>query len=142
MEAYIDSKNGGNGWYKIVDSPQQARAVINAGKLAVVLGIEVDHLFNCRTLRDCTEQDVRQELEKYYNKGVRHVFPIHFSDNGVGGHSHIHSPVKGCFDSGLRGRRLYLSAVWTLVVGGLQQPWPDEPRRVPRAGNDTQTYDS
>jgi microsomal dipeptidase-like Zn-dependent dipeptidase len=85
MAAYIDSKNGGDGWYKIVDSPQQARAVINAGKLAVVLGIEVDHLFNCRTLRDCTEQDVRQALEKYYNKGVRHVFPIHFNDNAFGG---------------------------------------------------------
>lgn len=85
MQAYIDSKNGGDGWYKIVDSPQQARDVINAGKLAVVLGIEVDHLFNCRTLHDCTEQDVRRELEKYYNQGVRHVFPVHFNDNAFGG---------------------------------------------------------
>jgi hypothetical protein len=85
MEAYIDRKNNGDGWYKIVYSPQQARDVINAGKLAVVLGIEVDHLFNCRTERDCTEQDVRQALEKYYNQGIRHVFPLHFSDNAFGG---------------------------------------------------------
>src|SRR5215831_13725549 len=62
MQAYIDGKNNGDGWYKIVDSPQQAREVINAGKLAVVLGIEVDHLFNCHTLQDCTEQDVRRGL--------------------------------------------------------------------------------
>src|SRR6266542_1669539 len=50
MEAHIDKKNGGlgKGWYRIVYSPEQARRVMDAGKLAVVLGIEVDYLFNAR----------------------------------------------------------------------------------------------
>ena len=38
---------GGCGWYRIVTNPADARAVINAGKLAVVLGVEVDTLFDC-----------------------------------------------------------------------------------------------
>jgi len=39
MQSYIDSKAGGAGlgWYRIVKSPSEARAVIAQGKLAVVL---------------------------------------------------------------------------------------------------------
>ena len=38
----------GQGWFRIVTTPQQARDAVRAGKLAVVLGIEVDNLFNCK----------------------------------------------------------------------------------------------
>lgn len=87
MEAYIDQKSGGagQGWYRIVYTPEQARDVIASGNLAVVLGIEVDHLFNCHNESDLNEEQLRQELDRYYNKGVRHVFPIHFGNNGYGG---------------------------------------------------------
>jgi microsomal dipeptidase-like Zn-dependent dipeptidase len=87
MEAYLDGDSGGHGrgWYRIVRTPDEARAVIQAGKLAVVLGIEVDHLFNCRTEGDLSERQLRQELDRYYAMGVRHVFPIHYGDNGFGG---------------------------------------------------------
>jgi microsomal dipeptidase-like Zn-dependent dipeptidase len=87
MEAYIDRKSGGpgQGWYRIVYTPRQAREVIEAGKLAVVLGIEVDYLFNCRKEGDLTEDQLRQQLDKYYALGVRHIFPIHFANNGFGG---------------------------------------------------------
>jgi microsomal dipeptidase-like Zn-dependent dipeptidase len=87
MEAYIDAKSGGpgKGWYRIVYTPGQARAAIAAGKLAVVLGIEVDYLFGCHAERDLSEQQLRQQLDKYYAIGVRHVFPIHFGNNGFGG---------------------------------------------------------
>ena len=43
LEAYVDAQNGGpgKGWYRIVtDARTEARKVINAGKLAVVMGIE------------------------------------------------------------------------------------------------------
>ena len=36
------------GWFTIVEDPVKARQTIAEGKLAVVLGIEVDHLFNCK----------------------------------------------------------------------------------------------
>src|SRR5207253_2239625 len=56
MQTDIDNRCGGPGcgWYRIVTSPQQAREVINAGKLAVVLGIEVDSLFGCGIDDRCT----------------------------------------------------------------------------------------
>jgi microsomal dipeptidase-like Zn-dependent dipeptidase len=85
MEAYIDDKNGGpgRGWYRIVSSPAEARATITAGKLAVILGIEVDYLFGSQA--DLTADHVRRELDKYFELGVRHIFPIHFGDNAFGG---------------------------------------------------------
>ncbi len=87
MERYIDAKHGGpgRGWYRIVTSSQQAREVIYAGKLAVVLGIEVDSLFNCKLGTGCTVVHVRAALKRYHDMGVRHFFPIHFNSNEYGG---------------------------------------------------------
>ena len=89
MERYIDAQHGGpgKGWFRIVTSPDQARKVIGEGKLAVILGIEVSHLFECRITPEegeerCTEQDVTQRLDQYWNKGVRVLFPVHKYDNG------------------------------------------------------------
>jgi microsomal dipeptidase-like Zn-dependent dipeptidase len=53
FQDYIDriAGNGADrdgGWFRIVRTPEQARRVIAEGKMAVVLGIEVDHLFNCK----------------------------------------------------------------------------------------------
>ena len=48
---------GGCGWYRIVTNPADARAVINAGKLAVVLGVEVDTLFDCGLGTSATRPD-------------------------------------------------------------------------------------
>ena len=64
------------GWYRIVRTPEEAREVIAADKLAVVLGTsQVDHLFNCRNEGDLTADDVRIQLDKYYDLGVRPPFP-------------------------------------------------------------------
>jgi microsomal dipeptidase-like Zn-dependent dipeptidase len=46
FEAWIAANDGG--WFKIVKTPADARNAIKDGKLAVVLGIEVDNLFNCK----------------------------------------------------------------------------------------------
>ena len=51
----------------------------------LVLGIEVDFLFNCRPGGNCTSADVSRELKKHYDLGVRHLHPIHVFDNGFGG---------------------------------------------------------
>ena len=50
FQDYIDQKSGGSGlgWFRIVRTPIEARKVVGDGKLAVVLGIEVDNLFNCK----------------------------------------------------------------------------------------------
>ena len=88
MERYIDALHGGSnkGWFRIVESPAQAREVIAAGKMAVILGIETSDLFRCNiTPRPgdpvCDESYVLEQLDTYYDRGVRVIFPVHKYDN-------------------------------------------------------------
>ncbi len=88
MERYIDALSGGpgNGWFRIVFSPAEAREQIKAGKLAVVLGIETSDLFDCFLVpfgefSKCTEADVVAKLDDYHARGVRVLFPVHKFDN-------------------------------------------------------------
>lgn len=90
LEAYIDAQEGGpgKGWFRIVTTPQEARQVINEGKLAVVLGIEISHLFNCSIKLGqsmCDEAEIDRQLDRLYSLGVRQMFPIHEFDNAFGG---------------------------------------------------------
>ncbi len=97
FQNWLDDEYGGpgKGWFQIVKDPRQAESVIQQGKLAVVLGIEVDNLFNCHRANPdgtpangegpiCSETYVQQQLQKYYSMGVRHIFPIHNFDNAFG----------------------------------------------------------
>jgi microsomal dipeptidase-like Zn-dependent dipeptidase len=93
FERFVDDLAGGagKGWFRIVLSPEEARQVIRDGKLAAVLGIEVDNLFHCK-LREgdrkpgqCTPEGIRRSVDELYARGVRHVFPIHNFDNAFGG---------------------------------------------------------
>ena len=89
MERYIDAQEGGpgEGWFRIVFSPAEAREEIKAGNLAVVLGIETSDLFDCYLVpfgafSACTESDVLVKLDEYHDRGVRALFPVHKYDNG------------------------------------------------------------
>ncbi|UTI62561.1 Coagulation factor 5/8 type domain-containing protein [Paraconexibacter antarcticus] len=91
LEDYIDAQEGGpgKGWFRIVKDPFQARRVINAGKLAVVPGIEVSNLFDCG-LKDgsptCDKAQVDAGLAEAYDKlGVRDMELINKFNNGFGG---------------------------------------------------------
>ncbi len=88
MQRYIDAQWGGEGkgWFRIVRSPAEAREVVAAGKLAVVLGIETSNPFRCYlTPRPggptCDEAWVESQLDAYHERGVRAVFPVHKFDN-------------------------------------------------------------
>jgi microsomal dipeptidase-like Zn-dependent dipeptidase len=109
MESYLNAQchaaspprclGPNKGWFHIVASPTEARQTINGGQLAVVLGIEVDRLFDCRgstsgwsdNSHDCTQltadtqQWISDEVKKYLSAGVRHVFIVHLSDSAFGG---------------------------------------------------------
>ncbi len=90
LQDYIDAQSGGpgKGFFRIVTNPFQARQVINSGKLAVVEGIEVSHLFNCgETLGvpDCSPQKIDAGLAEVRRLGVSTFFPIHKFDNAFGG---------------------------------------------------------
>ena len=89
MERYIDAQSGGpgEGWFRIVLTPEEAREQIRDGKMAVVLGIETSDLFDCfltarGDAKRCTEADVVAKLDDYHARGVRVLFPVHKMDNG------------------------------------------------------------
>lgn len=90
LEEYIDAQEGGpgKGWFRIVYDSATAREVIADGKLAVVMGIENEKLFNCGEfmgMPECTEQQVLERLDEFYALGIRSVFPLHIFDNAFGG---------------------------------------------------------
>jgi hypothetical protein len=77
MERYIDAQNGGpgKGWYRIVTNPDQARRVINAGKMAVVMGIETSVPFGCTEKEGvpdlkCTRESIDRQLDEVRKMGV------------------------------------------------------------------------
>jgi microsomal dipeptidase-like Zn-dependent dipeptidase len=59
-------------WMEVVTKPEDARRAIRQGKLALILGLEMDQL---------TADDILELKEE----GVRHVIPIHLADNHFGG---------------------------------------------------------
>jgi hypothetical protein len=99
LQDYIDAQFGGpgKGFLRIVKTPAEARKVINAGKLAMVLGVEVSEVLDCGQFNDvprCTPEQIDSELDKLRSIGVVSLFPVHKFDNALGG-------VK--FDSGATG---------------------------------------
>jgi microsomal dipeptidase-like Zn-dependent dipeptidase len=113
FQKFVDDNYGvdfedGKGWFRIVTTPKEARDVIRSGKLAVVLGIEMDNLFNCKNkpgADDCPADfglpkdllstfptfanleaptNIEEAVDVIYEMGVRQVFPVHNFDNGFG----------------------------------------------------------
>jgi microsomal dipeptidase-like Zn-dependent dipeptidase len=96
LQGYIDGRNGGagKGWFKIVKSPAEARTAIENGKLAVVLGIETDSLFECKNAGACTNKKIRDKINEYKGYGVRHIFPVHDFDNQFAGAAAFNTVVN------------------------------------------------
>ena len=90
LQDYIDAQSGGpgEGFFRIVTNPFEARKVIADGKLAVVLGIEVSELFNC-SHRDyephCNKEDIDRQLDEVYKLGVRDLELVNKFDNALAG---------------------------------------------------------
>lgn len=140
LEDYIDAQEGGpgRGWFRIVKDPFEARRVINAGKLAVVPGIEVSNLFDCG-LRDgsptCDRAQVDRGLAEAYDElGVRDMELINKFDNGFGG-------VAG--DAGTTGllvnsaNRLETGSFWDLeTCTGAAEESDREQYTLPGTGRD------
>ena len=90
LERYIDAQSGGpgEGWFRIVTDPFQARSVINQGKLAVVLGIEVSIVLDCGVFLDvpkCTDRQIDERLDEVYDLGVRQMELVNKFDNALSG---------------------------------------------------------
>ncbi|MDQ3148051.1 MAG: Coagulation factor 5/8 type domain-containing protein [Actinomycetota bacterium] len=90
LQDYIDAqfRGPGKGFFRIVRTPVDARRVINEGKLAVVLGVEVSEVLDCGRRGStplCDEEQIDTQLDELQALGVTSLFPVHKFDNALGG---------------------------------------------------------
>lgn len=95
FERYVDAQHGGpgQGWYRIVTSPWEARRVINEGKLAVVMGIETSVPFGCTfktvplrgDVPECDRAAIDAQLQEMWDLGVRQMELVNKFDNALAG---------------------------------------------------------
>jgi hypothetical protein len=90
MQDYIDAQFGGpgEGFYRIVKNPFQARKVINAGKMAVIMGIETSVPFGCTMKLDipqCSAAEITRQINEVHRMGVRQMELVNKFDNALSG---------------------------------------------------------
>jgi len=89
LQRYIDAQAGGpgKGFMEIVTDPLQARRAINAGKMAVILEIEISEPFDCRGWEQisCDQAQVDRQLDEMYELGVRSSLLLNKFDNPLTG---------------------------------------------------------
>jgi microsomal dipeptidase-like Zn-dependent dipeptidase len=108
-------------WIEIAQGPADVRRIVGQGKMAFVLGLEVDDMGNLSSAlrgRPATEQRrlIRAYLDALHARGVRHLIPIHTMENGFGApavyeplfdvenrimNGHLF-PIRDAFSSGIR----------------------------------------
>jgi microsomal dipeptidase-like Zn-dependent dipeptidase len=67
-------------WMQIAYTPDEARDIISHGKLAIVLGIEMDGIGRIDGMNSFAE-----EVQYLWDLGIRQVFPIHGPNGRLGG---------------------------------------------------------
>lgn len=72
-------------WMEIAYSPADMRRIMLSGKLAVILGTEIDNIGNFDGKRIPSDAEVRNAIREMYASGIRYMFPVHLIDNGFGG---------------------------------------------------------
>jgi hypothetical protein len=90
LQDYVDAQAGGpgQGFFQIVTDPFEARRVINEGKMAVVLEMEVSEPFGCRGLEStssCSQAQIDAQLQDLYDRGVRSSLLLNKFDNPLTG---------------------------------------------------------
>lgn len=87
-------------WLEIAETPEQAAALIASGKLALVLGSEVDHPLNCDLERRCSKRHIREGLTKLEALGLAVVFPTHHKETQFGDSANFQplntGPLRAC----------------------------------------------
>lgn len=72
-------------WMALALTPDEARKAIDEGKLAVILGVEVDLLGGYCAADQCDALQAADVADWLQGLGVRAVTPMHLADNAFGG---------------------------------------------------------
>jgi hypothetical protein len=106
LQRYVDAQAGGpgKGFFQIVTDPMDARRVINEGKMAVVLEIEVSEPFDCHGWEQpsCNQAQIDRELDEMYRLGVRSSLLLNKFDNPLTGVRFDSGPVGVVINAGNR----------------------------------------
>lgn len=79
---------------EIALTPHDVRRIISSGKLAVILGTEMDNIGNFYSPADNynahfnptpTNEQIKAELDSLYALGIRYIFPVHLNNTVFGG---------------------------------------------------------
>jgi microsomal dipeptidase-like Zn-dependent dipeptidase len=79
---------------EIALTPADVRRIVASGKLAVILGSEMDNIGNFYSPADHykadfnptpTNQQIQAELDKLWDLGLRYIFPVHLMNTVFGG---------------------------------------------------------
>ena len=104
LQDYVDAQAGGpgKGFFQIVTTPYAARRVINAGKMAVVLEIEVSEPFGCSgwDAPTCDQAQIDAGLADLYKRGVRSALLLNKFDNPLTGVRFDSGPVGTIINGG------------------------------------------
>ncbi len=71
--------------------PADIKRIVQANKIAVVLGVEIDNIGNFNLLPPgaltgfTAEAVISGEIKRLYDAGVRYILPVHVMDNAFGG---------------------------------------------------------
>jgi microsomal dipeptidase-like Zn-dependent dipeptidase len=80
-----------NDFMEVALGPADVKRIVQANKIAVVLGVELDNLGNFNTLPvaalplAAAQALIATEIQRLYDAGARYIFPIHVLDNVFGG---------------------------------------------------------
>ena len=88
----IETLVSNSDFMEVARTPADLRRIVSSGRLAVILGVETDDFGNLtRRARfdgeNITSVQVRQEIQALYDRGVRYILPIHFSNTLLGGYA-------------------------------------------------------
>jgi microsomal dipeptidase-like Zn-dependent dipeptidase len=73
-----------NDFMEMALAPADIKRIVQANKIAVVLGVEIDNIGNFNKFPPSPGL-IAGEIQRLYNAGVRYVLPIHVMDNAFGG---------------------------------------------------------
>ncbi|MEA2449075.1 MAG: hypothetical protein QOG63_1007, partial [Thermoleophilaceae bacterium] len=104
LQDYVDAQAGGpgKGFFQIVTNPYDARRVINRGKMAVVLEIEVSEPFDCKgwDQPSCDQSQIDRQLDEMHALGVRSMLLLNKFDNPLSGVRFDSGPVGVVINNG------------------------------------------
>jgi microsomal dipeptidase-like Zn-dependent dipeptidase len=84
--------NNHRDFMEVATSSADVMRIVAEGKLAVVLGMEVDRIGNWGAQSSPGDSEVRDEIRHLHDLGIRYAFPVHLVDNAFGG-SAVYSPL-------------------------------------------------